>query len=65
MRIICRQFLDHLKSNFPDIFSKIETINELIRQFCDNMGNETFKSAVEDPIMINIMAIFEKYLLTK
>ena len=63
MRIIWRQFLDHLKTDSSDVFfSKFQTVNELTQQFSDNMCNQTFRSAIEDPVMINVMEKFEEYL---
>jgi hypothetical protein len=62
MRLIYRQFVDHLKTDFPEIFSEMENVDLLIEQFCDNMCNDTFISSMEDSKIIKVMELFENYL---
>lgn len=62
MQIIWRQLLDYLMLEYTDIFSKLETVNELTQQFCDNMCNETFNNAIEDPTIKMFMDTFDGYL---
>lgn len=62
MRFIYRQFVGHLKTDFPEIFSEIKNVDILLEKFSDNMCNDTFKSSIEDSTIIKVMELFENYL---
>lgn len=62
MRIIYGKFFCHLKTDFPEVFSEMEHFDILVQQFCDNMCNDTFKSAIADSRIIKVMELFDNYL---
>lgn len=52
MRLIYRQIVDDLKTDFPEIFSEMENVHILLEKFCDNICNDTFKSSNKDSTII-------------